>query len=155
VPSRTTRSRKFAPRKSYVDPVGLQEAEKSMKSTVSNMDVEGVPLRVALKLLLRQLDLAYRVNDGEFVLLPGQVTVYVHGNFVGRMRLPLVAAGEPFVAGFGVDPQLQVSRRLVRKSRSVQGGNEILDYEFRIGLRNCRSDPVKAHLWDRLPKTAR
>ena len=61
------------------------------------------------------------------------------GDFVGRMRLPLVAAGEPFIAGFGVDPQLQVSRRLVHKTRSVQGGNQIFDYEFRIGLRNFRA----------------
>ena len=78
--------------------------------------------------------------------------MYVGSDFVGRMRLPLVAAGEPFIAGFGVDPQLQVSRRLVRKSRSVQGGNQLFDYEFRIGLRNYRPGPVKVQLWDRLPK---
>ena len=65
---------------------------------------------------------------------------------------PLVAAGEPFVAGFGVDPQLQVSRRLANKSRSIQGGNQIFDYEFRIGVRNYRTDAVKLQLWDRLPK---
>jgi hypothetical protein len=68
------------------------------------------------------------------------------------MRVPLVAAGEPFVAGFGVDPQLQVSRRLVRKARSVQGGNQIFDYEFRLGLRNYRPSSVNLQLWDRLPK---
>jgi uncharacterized protein (TIGR02231 family) len=96
--------------------------------------------------------LAKLTNKSEFVLLPGEATVYVTGNFVGRMRLPLVAAGEPFVAGFGVDPQLQVSRRLARKSRSVQGGNQIFDYEFRIGLRNYRPHPVKVLVWDRLPK---
>ena len=78
--------------------------------------------------------------------------MYVSGDFVGRMRMPLVAPGEPFIAGFGVDPQLQVSRRLVRKSRSVQGGNQIFDYEFRMGLRNYRSGAVKLQLWDRLPK---
>ena len=48
----------------YVDPVGLQEAEKSMKSTVRNMDLEGVPLRRTLQLLLDQIDLAYFVQDG-------------------------------------------------------------------------------------------
>jgi hypothetical protein len=96
--------------------------------------------------------LAKLTNKSEFVLLPGEATVYVGGDFVGRMRLPLVAAGEPFIGGFGVDPQLQVSRRLIRKSRSVQGGNQIFDYEFRIGLRNYRSNPVKVQLWDRLPK---
>ena len=68
------------------------------------------------------------------------------------MNLPLVAAGEPFVAGFGVDPQLQVSRRLVHKARSVQGGNQVFDYEFRLGLRNYRNAPVKVQLWDRLPR---
>jgi hypothetical protein len=95
--------------------------------------------------------LAKLTNKSDFVLLPGEATVYVGGDFVGRMRLPLVAAGEPFVAGFGVDPQLQVSRRLVRKARSVQGGNQVFTYEFRIGLRNYRSGPVKVQLWDRLP----
>ena len=48
----------------YVDPVGLQEAEKSMTSTVRNMDLEGVPLRRTLQLLLKQLDLMYFVDDG-------------------------------------------------------------------------------------------
>jgi len=271
----------------YVDPIGLREAEKSMTSTVRNINLDGVPLKVTLKLLLNQLDLTYTVKNGlltitssesaerevvddepdrealtsgmgggmgggsglameqlqasggarlnreaatdqaeelqvadrqgvpssladkdspsvtfpiagrldipsrrdpqllevsrfelpaefyakavpvltprvyrlakltnksDVVLLPGEATVYVGSDFVGRMRLPLVAAGEPFIAGFGVDPQLQVSRRLVRKSRSVQGGNQIFDYEFRIGLRNYRSSAVKLQLWDRLPK---
>src|SRR5262249_28077939 len=54
--------------------------------------------------------------------------------------------------GFGVDPQLQVSRKLMRKARSVQGGNQVFDYEFRIGLRNYRPNPVKVELWDRLPR---
>ena len=48
----------------YVDPLGLQEAEKSMTSTVRNMDLEGVPLRRTLQLLLKQINLAYFVEDG-------------------------------------------------------------------------------------------
>ena len=48
----------------YVDPFGLQEADKTMTSTVRNMDLEGVPLRRTLQLLLKQLDLAYFVEDG-------------------------------------------------------------------------------------------
>jgi RNA polymerase sigma factor (sigma-70 family) len=48
----------------YVDPVGLQEAEKSMASTVRHLEFEGVPLRRSLQLLLKQLDLVYFVEDG-------------------------------------------------------------------------------------------
>ena len=47
----------------YVDPLGLQEAERSLNSTVT-MDLEGVPLKATLKLMLKQLGLAYTVKDG-------------------------------------------------------------------------------------------
>ena len=60
-------------------------------------------------------------------------------DFVGRMNLPLVAIGEQFTAGFGVDPQLQVQRRLVEKARSTQGGNQVLKYEYRILVNSYKS----------------
>ena len=47
----------------YVDPIGLQETEKSMTSTV-RIDVEGVPLKTSLRLCLKQLDLVYSIRDG-------------------------------------------------------------------------------------------
>jgi RNA polymerase sigma factor (sigma-70 family) len=48
----------------YVDPMGLQEAEKSMTSTISYMTLEGIPLRRTLQLMLKQLGLVYTVDDG-------------------------------------------------------------------------------------------
>src|SRR5207344_1869618 len=50
--------------------------------------------------------LADLVNKSNHVLLPGEATMYIGSDFVGRMSLPLVAVGEEFTAGFGVDPQL-------------------------------------------------
>jgi hypothetical protein len=48
----------------YVDPVGLQEAEKTLTSPLV-IDMEGVPLGTSLKLALRQLGLSFRVRgDG-------------------------------------------------------------------------------------------
>ena len=65
----STSSRRRPPRLTsgipiYVDPIGLSEADKTMASTVRNMDLEGVPLKLTLKLLLNQLDLTYTVKDG-------------------------------------------------------------------------------------------
>ena len=51
----------------YVDPFGLQEAEKTMTSPVS-IDLEVVPLRRTLQLLLTQLGLCYYVDDGLLVI---------------------------------------------------------------------------------------
>jgi hypothetical protein len=47
----------------YVDPAGLQEAEKTMMSAIT-FDLEGVALKHSLRLLLRQLDLTYALQDG-------------------------------------------------------------------------------------------
>ena len=51
----------------YVDPIGLQEAEKTMMSVV-RLDLDGVPLATTLNLCLKQLDLAYSIRDGVLVI---------------------------------------------------------------------------------------
>jgi hypothetical protein len=47
----------------YVDPIGLNEAGRTMVSPVS-LDLEGVPLKTTLRLLLKQLGLTYTVKSG-------------------------------------------------------------------------------------------
>jgi hypothetical protein len=56
----------------YVDPEGLAKMNKTMSSPVS-LDVEGVPLRTTLRLLLKQLGLVYTVKDG-------LLTISAHAN---------------------------------------------------------------------------
>ncbi|SIO65713.1 RNA polymerase sigma factor, sigma-70 family [Singulisphaera sp. GP187] len=51
----------------YVDPVGLKEAEVPLTSTVI-LDLEGVPLKTTLRLLLKQVGLAYCVKDGLLII---------------------------------------------------------------------------------------
>jgi serine/threonine protein kinase len=51
-----------------VDPVALQRVEKTMVSTIQNIELEGVPLRTSLRLLLRQLNLVYTVKNGTLVI---------------------------------------------------------------------------------------
>jgi hypothetical protein len=95
--------------------------------------------------------LATLTNKSDYVLLPGEATMYQETDFVGRMDLPLVAIGEQFTIGFGADPQLQVHRQMIEKSRTMQGGNQVLKYEYRILLSSYKAQPVTLQLWDRLP----
>lgn len=97
----------------------------------------------------RQADLT---NKSEYVLFPGEATMYIGTDFVGRMQLPLVAIGKPFSVSFGVDPQVQVQRTLVNKNRVTSGGNQVLSFDVRLLLSSYKSEPVKVQLWDRLPK---
>ncbi len=53
----------------YVDPVGLAETEVTHDAPISLvMPLEGVPLRTSLKLLLRQVGLAYAIDDGLLII---------------------------------------------------------------------------------------
>jgi Domain of unknown function (DUF4139)/N-terminal domain of unknown function (DUF4140) len=97
--------------------------------------------------------LANLSNNSEYVLLPGEATMYLGTDFVGRMDLPLVAIGEEFMAGFGVDPQLQVEREMMDKQKTQQGGNQVLQYDYRILVSSYKSKPVKVQIWDRLPRS--
>ena len=96
--------------------------------------------------------LADLVNKSNLELLPGEATMYQGSDFVGRMPMPLVAIGEEFTVGFGVDTQLQIQRQMVDQTRSMQGGNQVLKYEYRILINSFKNEPVTLQLWDRLPK---
>jgi uncharacterized protein (TIGR02231 family) len=119
---------------------------------VTRIDMKGDYFYKAVPLLTQHV---YRqanlINRSTYVLLPGEATMYHDRDFVGRMNMPLVAIGEQFTVGFGAEPQLQVQRVMMNKSRALQGGNQILNYEYRILVNSYKDEPVKLQLWDRLP----
>jgi hypothetical protein len=47
----------------YVDSAGLQEVERTLASPIT-IDLEGVPLRTTLAMILSQLDLTYEIQEG-------------------------------------------------------------------------------------------
>ncbi|HEV3163158.1 MAG TPA: STN domain-containing protein [Isosphaeraceae bacterium] len=55
----------------YVDPIGLQEAEKTLDSPIE-INIKGVPLVTSLALALKQLGLVFSVNQDGLVLITGE-----------------------------------------------------------------------------------
>ncbi len=92
----------------YVDPVGLQEAERSLNSTVQ-IDLEGIPLKTTLALCLEQLGLAYYVKDGYLrITNEDRVALDCDDPFliVGHCLLALLAAGiGAIIAPLVADPR--------------------------------------------------
>ena len=92
----------------YVDPIGLQEAERSMSSTIgARIDRDDIPLKSSLHLCLRQLQLAYRVQDGflqiiynddEGPIIDDSFLIVGHSLF-GLIVAALGGAAGPLVAG--------------------------------------------------------
>ena len=73
----------------YVDPVGLQEAEKTMTSPIT-IDLEGVPLETTLRLVLRSLGMDYCVKDGVLYIADWGTVPEVRGN-----RPRIISDGSP------------------------------------------------------------
>lgn len=119
---------------------------------VAKVDLKGDFYHKAVPLLSPHVyRMADIVNRGEHVLLPGDAAMYSGTDFVGRTSLPLVAVGESFTVGFGVDPQVQVQRAMIDKMRSTSGGNQLLRFDYRILVSNYKAEKVKLQVWDRLP----
>jgi len=51
----------------YVDPRGLKEAEATLQSRIT-LNLEGVPLKTTLRLILKQIGLAYCVREGVLII---------------------------------------------------------------------------------------
>ena len=94
---------------------------------------------------------ATATNDSDIVLLAGPVSAYLGGQFVGHGEIPMVAVGETFKAGFGIDPSLRTSRELVKKRESIQGGNRVVHFTYGLRLENFGTTAATVRLLDRIP----
>jgi len=93
-------------------------------------------------------------NAEEAPLLPGRVSLYRDGLFVGRSSMALTPKDEPVRLGFGADDQIKVTRTLVRKltgSAGLIGSSKIEEREFKTTVRNGHSFPVKVSVEDQIP----
>lgn len=86
--------------------------------------------------------------------LPGQVSLFRDGTFVGNGRLPLLAPGEEHELGFGADDNVRVRHAIVEEKRSEQGliSQTKADVRsFRITARNLHQRPISVVIMDRMP----
>lgn len=90
-------------------------------------------------------------NTSPYVFLPGRYDSYLNGEFVGHGRIRLVVSGEEFKVGFGVDPQVQVVKEMVTKKESLEGGNKVTEFEYKLLVSNYGDKVVSLKLEDRLP----
>ncbi len=91
----------------------------------------------------------------EAPLLPGIISLYRDGVFVGRSRMALTPRDETVRLGFGVDDQVKVARVTVRKREGSTGliisTAKTDERAFRITVRNGHATPIRVAVEDQLP----
>ncbi|UFZ08583.1 mucoidy inhibitor MuiA family protein [Bradyrhizobium ontarionense] len=88
-------------------------------------------------------------------LLPGKVSIYRDGMFVGTSRLPAAGKEEAVRLGFGADDKVKVERSVVKRNEGSAGlivtTARIDERAFKTTIRNAHDFPVKVAIQDQLP----
>lgn len=87
-------------------------------------------------------------------LLPGRVSLYRDGVYVGRGRMTLTAKDENVRLGFGADDKVKVARTTVRKAEGSAGiisSAKTDEREFKIAIRNGHDAAIRVTVEDQLP----
>lgn len=94
--------------------------------------------------------------QGEAPLLPGQVSLYRDGAFVGRHGLDMLRPGEERELSLGADERIAVERRLTGGERGSSGlirTDETESRLYRTEITNHHDRPMEIAVLDRMPVT--
>ncbi|MGE3065581.1 MAG: mucoidy inhibitor MuiA family protein [Hyphomicrobiaceae bacterium] len=113
------------------------------------LSVRTVPKRDQKAFLYAKLVLAR-----DTPILPGQVSLFRDGTFVGNGRLPLLAPGEEHELGFGVDDAVRVRYAVVEEKRGETGlisSSKTEARNYRITIKNLHERPIVVTTLDQMP----
>ncbi|MCB9988046.1 MAG: mucoidy inhibitor MuiA family protein [Rhodospirillales bacterium] len=91
---------------------------------------------------------------GESPLLPGPVSLFRDGAFVGQSALPLLRPAEEYALYFGVDDQVSVTRKVMldeRKDAGVISRDNTLERHYVTAIQNLHNQPVTVVVAETVP----
>ena len=93
-------------------------------------------------------------HDGLSPLLPGAVSLYRDGVYVGQGALPLTLRGEEKELGFGPDDGVKVARVELKRAKGESGiisSSATDEQHFKITVKNAHDWTVPVTIIDQLP----
>jgi uncharacterized protein (TIGR02231 family) len=94
-------------------------------------------------------------NTTDYPLLPGKLSLFLDGNFVGNSNLEeLVTPEERFTLNLGVDESIRVKHKLLKKKGDEKGiwtKSKLQEFAYLITLESHRKAPETVIVRDQLP----
>lgn len=139
-----------APRRESVDGAG-----RARKVLLSGFTLQAELSRVTAPRADPSAFLAAKaVNGSGATLLPGQASVFLGDEFVGRAQVPLTPPGGEVKLAFGADDRVKVERQVVERRHETAGlftKDDVIRYRVRTTVKNLWSRPVTVRLLDLVP----
>ena len=139
-----------APRRESVDGAG-----RARKVFLSGFTLQAELSRVTAPRADPSAFLAAKaVNGTGATLLPGQASVFLGDEFVGRAQVALTPPGGEVKLAFGADDRVKVERQVVERRHETSGlftKDDVIRYRVRTTVKNLWSKPVTVRLLDLVP----
>lgn len=88
-------------------------------------------------------------------LLPGRVSIYRDGTFVGRGRMAAASKDETVRLGFGADDKVKIERSVLKRNEGSAGlivtTSKTDERSFKTSVRNGHDFPIRVAIEDQLP----
>lgn len=134
--------------------LGAGEGAKSLRVSTAtiapDLAVRSAPVRGPSAFLEARF-----VQGEDAPLLPGRVSIYRDGVFVGRGHMTGAAKGEPVRLGFGADDKVKIERTVVKRNEGSAGlivtTSKTDERSFKTTVRNGHDFPIRIAIEDQLP----
>lgn len=95
------------------------------------------------------------VNTTERVLLSGDASIFLSGEYVGTTNIKMTTPTEKFKMFLGIDDAIKVKRELIERSvekgSPLQGNLRRITYAYRLSVHNYATAPRRVVIRDHLP----
>ena len=134
--------------------VGANEGAKSLRIATASIAPDLI-IRSAPVLDPTGFIEASFVQSEDAPLLPGRVSIYRDGIFVGRGKMAAAGKDETVRLGFGADDKVKIERSVVKRNEGSAGlivtTSKTDERSFKTTLRNGHDFPIKVAITDQLP----
>jgi uncharacterized protein (TIGR02231 family) len=134
--------------------VGTADGAKSLRISTATVAPELVIRAAPVMDPTAYLEASF-VQSEDAPLLPGKVSIYRDGSFVGISRMASTSKDETVRLGFGADDKVKVERTVLKRNEGTAGlivaTAKTDERAFKTTIRNGHDFPVKLAIQDQLP----
>jgi uncharacterized protein (TIGR02231 family) len=134
--------------------LGASEGAKSLRVSSATIAPDLAVRAVPVKDPTAFLEASFKQAE-DAPLLPGRVSIYRDGVFVGRGQMAAASKDETVRLGFGADDKIKIERTVLKRNEGSAGlivtTSKTDERAFKTAVRNGHDFPIKIAIEDQLP----
>jgi uncharacterized protein (TIGR02231 family) len=134
--------------------LGASEGAKALRISTASIAPDLVVRSVPVIDPTAFLEASFKQSE-DAPLLPGRVSIYRDGTFVGRGQMKAASKDETVRLGFGADDKVKIERSVLTRNEGSAGlivtTSKTDERSFKTSVRNGHDFPVHVAIEDRLP----